>query len=360
MLTSHEPRPHRPQRSRRQIVRFVLALALLSVPAFAFDNVRAAQTMVQRAAHAYEEADYARAVELYSNAFRTDPVPAYLYGQARAEQLSGRVDIAIEHFRAFVELPRADPKQVLKAKEILAEIQRAALDKRVVDAETAARTGDYLLAAQVWQDVVKQAPSRVELLFRAGVALQQAGDLSGAMVQFEAYLAKAEANAPDRRQAQLRRDAIVARSQPQTRTPPPASDEPKSSAPDAGKPSGVQETQQGNGRTWLGWSLLGGGLAVGLGGLGVYLATKGNVDTYNADTVPGADGKVTTISFATAEARAGSIRTREGLALGLGIAGVACASVGVWILATDVHKTKTALRWVPGPTLAGAGVSWTF
>ena len=329
------------------------ALALAAEPK-GFDKTKAAAAMAQQASAAFEAADYARAAELYLAANQSHPDPLYLYGAGRAEHLAGKRDAAEGHLRQFLAAQGVDAERQQRARTILAEIENAKLDQRVSEGETVAKSGDLRLAAQLWADVARQAPERFELNYKAAVAYQQAGDLKAALAQLDTYLRLAGPGAANRSQAQLRREAIVAKIKAESTTAQAGVGETVHAQGTEPDPV-VRRTQPVAASTWPQWTLLGGGVALGLGGLGVYLATLSDIDSFNADTkVTG--GKIAKISYAEADRRGSSIRNREALAWGLGGAGIVCAGVGTWMWLHSDAK----VAWTPGPTALGTGLAWRF
>ncbi len=352
------------------------ALALTSVSALAFDKQKAAAKMAEQALGAYESGDYDRAAELYANAFHTDPNPDYLYAQARAEQVGGKTDLAMGHLEDFVANPQAAPDRVVKAKELLDGLRLARLDKRVTEGEAAAKAGDNKLAAQIWLDVVQQAPKRVDLYYRAGVSLQQAGDLHGAMAAFDAYLQKSAADAPERSQAKLRREGLAEKLRPPPAKPPEQpkiAEQPKttpnppqgtSKPPEThestvavGTPVGVVKQPSESSSPTAGYVLAGTGVALGIGAVVLYALTQSDIKAFNAATAPDASGKIVGIDQQTANSQHASIQTREISAIAMGGAGIALAGVGTWLI---LRTPESKVTWAPGPALAGAGLAWRF
>ena len=353
-----------------------LALALVSSAhaaegAKGFDKVKAASGMAQQASAAYESGDYARSADLYLSAYQSDANVLYLYGAGRAEQLAGRQEAALGHLRTFLDAPdNTDAERKQRAQSLIDQILRGQTDKRVAEGEAAEKAGDLKLAAQLWIEVARTVPSRVDLLYRAAVAYNQAGDLNAARTQLDAYLQKAPNDAPDRPQAAMRREAILRKLQADAapaavpaKNPGTVSDKPKTVEPATGAsrvtapalvkggPAAVEPPSH-----TAAWSLLLGGAALGLGGLGVYLATVGDINAYDRDTKPGANGKVAAISYATAQDRASSIQTRETIAWALGGVGIVGAGVGTYLL----MRSDSAVTWTPGPAPLGTGLAYRF
>jgi len=342
------------------------AAALAAEPAKGFDKSKSAAAMAQQAAAAFQAADYVRAAELYLAANQSSPDPLYLYGAGRAEHLAGKRDAAEGHLRKFLEAQGGDPEREQRARAILTEIENAKLDQRVSEGDAVAKSGDLRLAAQLWADVARQAQDRFELHYRSAVAYQQAGDLQAALTQLDAYLKLAGSGAANRSQALLRRDAVSRKlkGEPDTTThpgvtttkvPPGGVQDPNKKPGHVGDPTVRRPEPKPAESSLVPWTLLGGGVALGLGGLGVYLATLGDIDSFNADTAV-SGGKIAKISYAEAERRGSSIRTREAVAMGLGGVGIVCAGVGTWMLLNSDAKVAVT----PGPVPLGTGLAWRF
>lgn len=338
--------------------------ALTATPAWAFDKQKAAAKMAQQALEAYESGNYERAAELYGSAYQTDSNPDYLYAQARAEQVGGKPDLATKHLEDVAVHPAATPERVTKAKELLEGLRLNRLDKQVTDGEAAARSGDYKLAAQLWQDVAKQSPKRVDLLYRSAVALQQAGDLPGALAAFDAYIKKAPAGAGDVNQARLRRDAIAEKLNPggksgastTTGTQPSSGNAGTSSTP-ANPVAGVHAEPASSSSPTLGYIVAGGGAALVIGAVVLYAVTQSDVSAFQAATAANAQGKITGTDLQTATDQHASIQNREIASIAMGGAGLALAGVGTWLI---LRTPDAKVTWTPGPALAGAGLAWRF
>ncbi len=361
-----------PQRCLTRLVRrLVLLLAVLcactGTSAFAVDKAKVAEAMAVQAGKAFETGDYSRAADLYLNAYRTDANSAFLYGAARSQHLAGRMDQATELYQQFLTAANADPERQKRAREYLAEIERSKAVALAADAEKAQRE-DPKLAASLYLDAYKLAPTRVDLLFRAAVAGQQAGDLAAAQAQFAEYLAQAPATASERSQAQARLDSIRRKLSPQTApepqpqvapepAPPPKPEPPPRPEPIATTlpPVGVQAPATEPAR-WPGWALVGAGGGLAVVGLVLYLGAAADNKQYQSDlAVTNGAGQISGLTHEEAAARAASINGRMGAAAGLAGAGLAAAGVGTWLL---VRTPLRAAVVVPQPS--GALLVWRF
>ena len=93
----------------------VLLCAAVSLPALAVDKSKVAEAMAVQAGKAFETGDYARAADLYLNAWRTDANSAFLYGAARSQHLAGRTDQAKDSYQQFLTAANADPERQKRA-----------------------------------------------------------------------------------------------------------------------------------------------------------------------------------------------------------------------------------------------------
>jgi hypothetical protein len=360
----------------------VLATTAFVVPnALAVDKARIAVTLAQQASKSFETGDFARASELYLAAWKTDSKPDFLFGAARSAHLGGLADKAVELYGQYLATEGADPERQKRAREYLAELERAKVQSRVAEAERTLRD-DPKVAAGLYLDAFKLAPTQFDLLFKAAVAEQSAHDLPASERLLQEYLAKAPANAPDRNQAQARLESMTRKAkenaEPAGEKPQPVAhtEEPRKETVPA--PSGVGSTArlvepsgadalgtlnatkkpEGKSRA-VGWALVGSGTAVALGGLILYAITTPDISKYNAamaqkDPVT---GQVIGLSAQEAAAQHSSINARVGAGLALTGVGAIAAGVGAWWLLTSPPKAVTLL---PGPGLTGASLAVRF
>ena len=333
------------QRIRLSLALMVIALAV-AAPAFGIDKAKAALTMAGQAAKAYERGDYARAAELYLQAYDTDHNPAYIYGVARAEHVGGQFDKALQHYDQFAASEGADAERAAKARAYAAAIRAGKAEAKVQEADNAARTGETKLAAQLYLDAWRQAPERVELLFKAAVAEQMAGDLASAEKHFQAYLLKAPAGSGDSNTAKARLEAIQRQLHPGT----PAGPGSATLKPAAVVAAAPTETH-GHGAAY---ALLAGGGAALVGGAVLYALTRSDINEFDKTNQKDASGKVTGTYYDDAAAKAGSINTRVGMAAAFGGVGLLAAGAGVWLLV----RAPDQVTLVPGTS--GAVLAWRF
>ena len=373
----------RPRVSRRGRVLATLGLCLVlaaqATAAAAADKARMAVTLAQQASKSFESGDFSRASEFYLAAWRTDPKPDFLFGAARSAHLAALNDKAVELYGQFMATEGADPERQKRAKEYLAELELAKVQSRVAEAERVQRD-DPKVAAGLYMDAYKLAPTRLELLFKAAVAEAAAHDAAAAERLLREYLQKAPANAPDRNQAQARLESLTRKAQdaqepraethpeprPESRpeprqevvpAPATASGTP-GTGPTAAQPGQVAEPAATGKPRWAGWALVGGGSAVALAGIVLYAMTTPDISAYNAAMAnKDAEGKTIGLSAQEAQSRSASINARVAAGWAMTGIGAAAAGVGAWWLLTTPDK---AVTWIPGPGFSGAGVAIRF
>ena len=109
----------------RRALTILIVLLALSPAALAADKARMAVTLAQQASKSFETGDFARASEFYLAAWRTDAKPDFLFGAARSAHLGALNDKAVELYSQFLATEGADPERQKRAKEYLAELERA-------------------------------------------------------------------------------------------------------------------------------------------------------------------------------------------------------------------------------------------
>ncbi len=342
-------------------VLFVAVCGLIQpIPASAIDGQKAAVSMGAQAAKAYQNGDFARATEIYLNAWRTDPkTPGWLFGAARAAEAAGDREHAESHYKAFLEQPTADADRVAKAKQALTFLADARWREREQEADKQVKAGAAQTAAGTYLDLYRTRSDRHDVLFKAATASQEAGDLDAANAALQQYLERAGAGAPSATEAAARlkvvKAALARKQSPQAAGETAENTEGVPAAQAVQAPILVQaDHPQSAGWTVMG--IMGVGAAIGLGGLGVYLATLGDIDSYKQAMRHGADGKVFALSYAEADSRVSSIRTRETVAWALGGVGLATVGVGAWLALGSHHSVTLA----PPPSGTGIGLAGRF
>ena len=356
-------------------------LVVAPVPALAADKSKSAIGMSKQAAKEYEAGRYPRAVELYLGAWRTDPRPEYLWALARAEHLAGMHDDALAHYRQFIASPGDQGARVAKGNEYVADIVRIRLAARIQDAEEALKAKEFRVAAQVFLAALALAPDWVDLLFKSAVAEQMAERYEIAEQLLAEYLRRAPQDAKERAEAQTRYESLRKRLGRQADSPPPPPPVGVAPAPPASAPAartaaparvpappapaaaahtaapvpGVASAQRSPSTTPA-WIAIGGGSALVLGGIGLYLATAGDVAAYETAVAEGPGGLISLISYEEAQAQSASINLRRGTSVALIGAGVATAAIGTWLL---LERT-TAVALVPGANGARLVVAGRF
>lgn len=352
----------RPNPMIHGLVALAVALVAAVAPHVGISAARAApkQTtavanMVKQAYVAYEAGDYARAADLYLAAWRVDPRAEYLWSVARAYHLAGQRDKALEQYRVFLKDPGELQAKVPKAQDYVAEIEAAKIADRVAEAEKLERSGQGQLAALMYLELGRANPARRDLLFRAAVAYQNAGQSDAAVAALQEYLKAAPADAKERAEAETRLKLLQA---PADRAAPP-----KASSPDAPKATAVESPDPGvhrpaalQGSHVARWATVGAGVAVLGGGAALWLATRGDASDLEGRLTAPAGGKITALSKAEAQAEVDTVNTRLGVAYGAMAAGAAAAAVGWFVLADGPPKVAV----LPGPGDAGVALVWRY
>ena len=324
-----------------------ICFAFSALPALALDGSKAAQGMAQRASQAFESGKVEEAETLYLGAWQADPKPAYLYGAAKAAQLAGHREAAVRHYRAYLQNETQDQERIGKAQGALAKLADEQTNTLATDADKQARAGNHAGAAQSLLRAFAEAPARWDLLLRAAQEERAADNGDGAKQRLRQYLNESPANSPGRKDAERWLGELgpkplattnVTKTGPSGVVHAAAAPKPEASA------------------NLTGWLVTGAGVAVGLGGLGVWLASRSDRSAYDTLNQPSAGGKITTLSYDDAKARADSLRTRETTAAMLGGVGLVAAGIGAWLTLSGPAK----IAMTPGPTAAGAGLAWRF
>ena len=339
----------------KRTLTLLLLLALTTAPlrAHALDAKTSAATMAQQASKAYEGGDYARAADLYLNAWKTDARPAYLWALARAEHLAGKHDKALEHYRLFLLAPGDQASRVPRATEYMDAIVAQRVDQRTSEADNALRSGEPRLAAQLYLDAFKLADSRATgLLFKAAVAEQAAELWPAAAAHYEAFLKAAPADAPDRGQAEVRLDAVRARAGLQHPAAAVSLPDGPTAAVAPAVTLGTAERPGGAGP----WVLLAGGGFVAAGGATLLALTWPDRSALVADLEQKQGGKISGVTQEEAVGRIDSVNQRLGAGAALAATGLVAAGVGAWWLG----RAPGAVSLVPGPRAAGVGVALRF
>ena len=327
----------RPRRPGAGLV--ALALVLVAAAASAVEPEKLAASLARQAAQAEESGDPARAAELFLEAFGTDAHrPAYLYAAARAEMAARRLAEAEEHLEQFLQLTDDGTERGDKARAWLAELRQTRAESREAAADAAAAAGQWAEASRRYLELWQHLPTRWSALYKAGSAAQQAGDKDRALELLRQYLRDSPRTAADRPEAEDRVQRL---------------------APTAA-PVAAAQAEAGAGQSkWPAWALLGGGAALVGVGAGLLIHGVGAEQALNREFRL-ADGNVTgDISYAAARRRADGIALEQTLGLVCAGAGLAAAGVGTWLALREPERAA-ALRFFPGPTLAGAAVGWRF
>ena len=320
-----------------RILALLLAIAFavaIAAPGFALDRAKTAVSMAQQAGSAYESGSYARAAELYRNAYQTDPEPPYLYGAARSEHLAGNKAAAIELYRKYLKAGDGDSTRTMNAAEFLADIEVGAVTNKVTEAEKAERAGQPAVAMALYDDAYRRDHGRPDLLYRAAVAAQDSGDKAAAIDRLHAYLAASPAAAADRDAARARLTALGA----------------AATASDDGLRVGAAPSGSGHGARTAAFVTLGAGVVGGAAGL--TLMALGGSASHDANALP--IGQQADIDRYHADY--GRAQNLWRAVVALGAVGVVGAGVGTFLLvrANGRDVAVSPLSGASGLQISGA------
>jgi tetratricopeptide (TPR) repeat protein len=330
-------------------VRWLLAslLCLTAIGVFAVEPGKSAAALARQASQVEQGGDPARAAELYLEAFRADATqPNFLYAAARAEMTARKNTEAEEHFEQFLGLAEVASDRADKARAYLAELRGARAENKESAADTAAGAGKWAEASKLYEELWVQMPSRWSALFKAGAAAQEAGLAERASDLLRQYLRDAPKSAADRPEAEDRLRQVASTH--------------KEAEPDVAVKAPSAPAETGGGRV-LGWTLVGTGAALVLGGAAVWLYGNTQERTLMVDIAPVNGYATGAIHYQDAKARADAAGAHQSLGLGLAGAGIVAAGVGTWLLLREPDKQPSSRVSVgPGPGWAGMSLTGRF
>jgi tetratricopeptide (TPR) repeat protein len=366
--------------ARRLLLLAVLVTAALGALPMAWGapKLSPAAKIAVEAAKALKVGDFSQAIALYSEAYRSDQRPEYLWFLARAEHQSGQSDQALDHYRAYLASPGTVTEYVPQARVFAEEIEKRRLEARVQqvyvdafargkiqeaqlkavertrelarvqEAEAAAGAGDDKQAAKLYLAAYQAARDRDDgMLYKAAVAEQQAQNWQAAAAHFDEYVKRASPTSGNYSEAVTRLETLRRRLSngitPEAPKPPP-------------KPPAVSEPPADADPVQIGWSLVRIGGAVALVGAGSYVWTRSQQSDLDALLRPGDTGKIHDISREEAAARVKTINTHVVLSIALGGVGLAAAGVGTYLILRSPSKVAV----LPGPVPAGFALAWRF
>ncbi len=340
---------------RRLGVVAMLLLVALSAPAWAIDSARTAVTLVQQAAKSYESGDFVKAADLYQKAFRLDPSPAYLWALARSEHLAGLNEGAIEHYHQFIANPGAETARVPKAQAYLADVEQEVNKTRLREADAASRSGNPALAAELYLQAYKTAPTRLDWLFKAAVAEQMAEAWEPALQHLDSYLALAPPNADERMQAQTRelwlRQKLGLKPLVRAEQAAPGVLQPAAVANPA-MPVLAKTAELHPPPAWPGWTTLGIGAVALAGGVVLLIGAEADAAQLTREQNHDAGQLITGLSRETALNRASAINTRAAVGWTATGVGLAASGFGVWWLTQHPAQAAVVLPTPNGALLA--------
>ncbi|MBM4346441.1 MAG: hypothetical protein FJ100_23945 [Deltaproteobacteria bacterium] len=313
------------------------ALVFAAAPAAEAANPRVVAALVAAAEKEFDAGNFARAADLFLEIWKQDKAQiVVLYNAARAAHLAGQVDRAEDLYREYLALPNADAAITAKIQPHLQDLANRRADAKAEAAAKAETTGNFALAAQLWGDAAAARPDKPAWQLRRARALHLAGDKAAALAAYDQYLARDPDKASGQGDAAKWRAELAPKS---------LDDMPVPKDPEVVRPVKVAEPPS----KLPAYALLGGGAAAALGGLGLYLATQGDVAQFEKDTQPGADGKVAGLSYSEANSERARLNGRIYASWALGGASALAAVAGAWLLAS-----RPAGKVAVGPT--GSGV----
>ena len=95
-----------------------LWLTLIASPAFARSNAEQAKELYASGARCYRAQDYVCAIELWQYAYEMSPRAALRFDIARAAEKQGNRALAIEEYRAWLDLERRSPERAAVTKHV--------------------------------------------------------------------------------------------------------------------------------------------------------------------------------------------------------------------------------------------------
>ncbi len=359
----------------RRLASLAFVFAVVQSPAHVAYAEPPDVTEAQLAALAYEKHEFHQSALGYLKAWRIGKNPEFLLASGRAHEAASHLDLAMLMYQQFIELPGLPAAQVKRAKRYLE------VTHNIIAAKSAVRQRDFASAFAYFDAAARLAPERPDLLYKAGVCQEHAGDLALATAYWKAFLERAPSDASERGQARARsldvRTVKLAKS-PELKLPPAAHDEllpfvhariaqaseaeelanddrarydGRSPAPPAAMT--VEVASKPRPSQWPRWAVIGGGTALIAAGTVLFATTASEAAQFQRDTQPDANNRVVGMTRQTANQRADSINMRMGVAGGLTGVGAIAAFVGVWWLLHDRPGVLAVLPVDHGLQLSG-------
>jgi len=323
--------------------------ALVANSAAALDRDKAAAMMAKNAMHAYEAGDYRRASELYETAFGLNPdEPMFLYSAARAADTGGLFVRADNLYNRTLKHPKCKPETAGKVKTHQGRLRRRRASIKADQASIAAKKGQHSLAALLYREAARQAPSNPRYLFEAGKSSLLANERPAAKKYLLRYVDRAKEK--DKTDANARRRVLAAQAYLARIDEPAAA---RSGTMPAAS-SGQQRAAPPPGLTTRRMVMMGGGVMVLASAIIGGLAWRDRGTLLDQLEERDKDGLIKGITYAEATTTSTSIGTRYSIAIGLAGAG-AVAALGALLWPTDDDNT---LAIHVSPT--GVAASWSF
>ena len=288
-----------------------------------------------------ERAQFKEAAAAYLKAWKMDPKPQYLWQLARTETLLEQKDVAVEHYRAYIATPGADPRLIAQAREFIDLIEPSSLRARMRTADTAAQSGNHQEASRLYMEAYNLARQRWDaLLFKTAVEEQENLQFQQAILHFEDYLAHVAESAPERPEAMARLETLRKQVRGEAVVP----------LEKAMADASFERSRD------LGTTLVYAGGAFLLVGAGSYWWTWHTQSQLEAQLRPGSNRKIHDISLAEARTQVKDVNTHVVVAAAIGGLGLAAAGLGTYLLLRPAPQVAIA----PGPGTAGLALSWRF
>lgn len=311
----------RPYPGRGKAIALLVALALATSPtvALAAGPSKVVTALINAAQKEFDAGNFERAGQLFLEIFKQDATQiAALYNAARGFHLGRRFVKAEELYRQLLALPSTEAPLKAKVEGQLVDIQNQRADVKVEEAVKAEEAGNFALAVQLWGDAVRMGGRKLPWVLRMARAKQLAGQKDAALKEYDAYLAETPEDDKGRVDAARWRAEIAPATYDDVPVP---RDAPVVKAVVVEAPS-----------RWPAYATLGGGVALAAAGLGLYVATQGDVSNYDAKMAASAGGMVTGWSLQEANAERDRINGRVYVSWGLAGVGAVVAGVGAWLL----------------------------
>ncbi len=209
----------------------LLAAGLALAPLSALADTRSdARRYFQRGMQAVRDGSYEEGITLLLQAYDLRPHPNVLYNVARAYVSLGDVDSAVDYFRRYL---AAEPRDSGDVRKVLEDLElRQRLRGLVDDGMAAIAAGRHAEGVALLQRAYNQRP-HPNLLYNIARAQEQAGELSAAISNYQAYAASGP---PDVESVNARIEALRKRRADESAVEPARPTPPPTTTPGRGRP----------------------------------------------------------------------------------------------------------------------------